>query len=276
VIGPVAEAECLYVNQLRLAERAAACQREFVVWDVGLGAAANAIAALRATRQAHSHLRVISFDHTLEPLRFALQHSQILGYFHGYEPYAHQLLNDQAVRFHDGEHQVSWEVRQSDFPSLIAQWHARQRLKSRPHSHPAAAQIETGPDHGPVPDAIFYDAFSPAKNAAMWTLRLFQQLYQLLDPGRPCALATYSRSTLLRVTLLVAGFHVGAGHATGEKEETTLAANDPGLITDPLTRVWLQRARRSTSGEPLREPLYRQAPLSQATWEQLLEHPQFR
>ena len=37
VIGPVAEAEALYVRQLKLPERVAAAQDEFVIWDVGLG-----------------------------------------------------------------------------------------------------------------------------------------------------------------------------------------------------------------------------------------------
>ena len=80
---------------------------------------------------------------------------------------------------------------------------------------------------------------------------------------------------MLRVTLLLAGFFVGLGHATGEKEQTTIAANSPDLIAEPLDRRWLQRAQRSTSAEPLWEPLYRQARLSSATWEKLQQHPQF-
>src|SRR5205085_9733466 len=88
----------------------------------------------------------------------------------------------------------------------------------------------------------------------MWTQPLFSRIFKLLDPCRPCALPTYSRSTMLRVTLLLAGFFVGVGHATGEKEETTIAANALDLITEPLDRHWLQRARRSTSAEPLWEP----------------------
>ena len=110
----------------------------------------------------------------------------------------------------------------------------------------------------------------------MWTLPLFTNLYGRLDPARPCALPTYSRSTLLRVSMLLAGFYVGAGHATGEKEETTIAANTLALIEEPLDARWLRRARKSTSAEPLREPVYRQAPLSDDTWECLQEHPQFR
>ena len=81
---------------------------------------------------------------------------------------------------------------------------------------------------------------------------------------------------MLRVTLLLAGFFVGVGHATGEKEETTIAANDLTLIDEPLDRQWLGRVRRSRSAEPLRSPEYRQAPPAPETLERLLEHPQFR
>ena len=110
----------------------------------------------------------------------------------------------------------------------------------------------------------------------MWTLPLFRDLFQWLDPQRPCALPTYSRSTILRVTLLLAGFYVGVGHATGEKEETTIAANTPDLIAEPLDARWLERARRSHSAEPLTEPVYRTAPLSEENWERLQAHPQFQ
>ena len=128
----------------------------------------------------------------------------------------------------------------------------------------------------PAPHAMLFDPFSPAKNPAMWMLPLFTNLFRLLDPARPCALATYSRSTMTRVALLLAGFYVGAGHATGEKEETTIAANTLELIGEPLDRRWLERARRSHSAEPLWESVYRQARLALATWEGLQRHPQFR
>jgi tRNA U34 5-methylaminomethyl-2-thiouridine-forming methyltransferase MnmC len=128
----------------------------------------------------------------------------------------------------------------------------------------------------PAPHAILFDAFSPVKNPAMWTLPLFKNLFQWLDPQRPCALPTYSRSTILRVTLLLAGFFVGVGHATGEKEETTIAANDLSLISEPLDRRWLERAKRSHRAEPLMENVYRIAPLSAESREKLSAHPQFQ
>jgi hypothetical protein len=97
----------------------------------------------------------------------------------------------------------------------------------------------------------------------------------LLDPGRACGMATYSRSTMLRVTLLLAGFYVGVGRATGEKEETTVASNTMDLVTEPLGRDWLMRAKRSSGAEPLWEPVYTQRRLARETWERLEAHRQF-
>src|SRR5215468_10712223 len=74
VIGPVAEAEALYVRQLGLARRLQAHAGEFVIWDVGLGAAANALTVLRETREISASIRLLSFDNTLGPLEFALAH----------------------------------------------------------------------------------------------------------------------------------------------------------------------------------------------------------
>jgi tRNA U34 5-methylaminomethyl-2-thiouridine-forming methyltransferase MnmC len=252
VVGPVAEAQALYVNQLKLRERVRSQTGEFVIWDVGLGAAANVLTALRATRDLSCSLHVISFDRTLAPLQFALRHSTELGYLAPYESAVQALLQTGRADFKHGQQSVRWRLRLGDFPQFL-----RRR----------------GP--APAPRAIMFDAFSPAKNPAMWTAPLFSDLFHALDPSRPCAMPTYSRSTMLRVTLLLAGFYVGVGRATGEKEETTLAANTLELIDEPLPAAWLRRARNSKSAEPLWEPVYRQAHLSPETWEKLRRHPQF-
>ena len=255
VVGPVAEAEALYVRQLRLRERLAGHAGEFVLWDVGLGAAGNVLTVLRATGDLPCPLRVVSFDRSLAPLRFGFEQRERLGYFGPAEPWITTLLEQGRAAFRNGVQPVAWELHVADFPGLLA-----------------GAEAEALPK----PHAIMYDAFSPATNPEMWTLPHFTRLFGLLEPGRPCALPTYSRSTLLRVTLLLAGFHVGVGHATGEKEETTVAANRLDLIEEPLNRRWLARVRRSNSAEPLPTPVYRQARLSAESWERLERHPQFR
>ncbi|MBE7503983.1 MAG: methyltransferase [Verrucomicrobiales bacterium] len=254
VVGPAAEAEALYVRGLRLVARMAAKHGEFVLWDVGLGAAGNVLTVLEATQELSGSLRVVSFDRTLEPLRFALGEERRLGYLARAVGWVRVLLDRGRAEFRNGRQAVVWEVREGDFPTLLAGG--------------AAGSL-------PAPDAIMYDAYSPATNPEMWTLPLFRRLQGRLDPGRPCALTTYSRSTLLRVTWLLAGLFVGVGGATGEKEETTIGANCRELIERPLDRRWLGRVRRSTSAEPLGEARYRQARLSAMHWEQLERHPQF-
>ena len=266
-LGPQAEAELLYVRQLKIRERLQSGSGELVIWDIGLGAAANAIATLRETRDLSGLLHIVSFDNTCEPLAFALKHAGALGYVGGYQNQIAGLLqggnvqttgtSTRSVEFQNGKLQVKWVFLLGDFPTLL-------KSASR---QPQAVM--------PAPHAIYYDAFSPAKNPAMWTQPVFNDLFQALDPGQACALTTYSRSTLLRVTLLLAGFFVGAGHATGMKEETTVAANAPELIAEPLNRRWLERALRSDSAEPMRKPVYTRAPLTTETADQLRRHPQF-
>ncbi len=255
VIGPVAEAEALYVRQLQLPQRMARHSGEFVIWDIGLGAAANICTVLQASATGTNPVRIVSFDCTSAPLRFALEHPRLLEFIAPYQQAAQTLLDQGQVEFTNGNHLVSWNYFEADFPSLV-------RLPT--------AQT------WPKPHAILFDAFSPARNPEMWTLPLFERLHGLLDPSRDCLMATYSRSTLLRVTLLLAGFFVGTGHATGDKDETTIAANSLRLISEPLDPKWLSKVRRSSSAEPMIQPLYRQQPLSSDNWERLERHAQFR
>ena len=257
VIGPVAEAEALYLGQLKLRERIEShrADEEFVLWDVGLGAAANPLVVLRSLRDLSRQVRIVSFDASTEPLLFAVEHAQELKYLAGYEHALRELIHDKAAAFTDGALGVDWKLHLGDFPTLLGRF---------------------APAAWPKPHAILFDAFSPARNPAMWTGSLFRALFASLDSHRACSMATYSRSTMLRVTLLLAGFFVGVGHATGEKEETTIAANTLGLISEPLGLSWLERVIKSTSAEPLWEPVYRQAPLSPTSWEQLRRHPQFQ
>jgi tRNA U34 5-methylaminomethyl-2-thiouridine-forming methyltransferase MnmC len=269
VVGPVAEAEALYVRQLKLRERAAGRRQlanpgtrqhavgtltdEFVIWDIGLGAGGNVLTALHALKDLPANLHIVSFDHTLGALRFALEHASQLQFPLGLEGVIEELLQTQSVEFRHGALQARWEIHVDDFPSALA------------GTKPA----------WPAPQAIFFDAYSPARNPDMWTLPLFENLFRCLDPQKPCALATYSRSTIPRVTLLLAGFFVGAGDPVAEKNETTIAANSRELIERPLAARWLERARTSHSAEPLHSGEYRIAPLTGDTWERLRRHPQF-
>ena len=275
VIGPAMEAEALYVRQLHLPERVRETSGEFVIWDVGLGAAANALTAIRLIRDGlkgkPAQLRLVSFDHTSDAAAFALEHGAELGYVAGYESALAELIRNHSVKFSDGLLQVEWTLEPGDFPAWLERFVGGDALP-----RVQVPQCGIGPTPIPVPHAILFDPYSPKKNPAMWTVPLFADLFRRLDPQRPCALATYTRSTMARVTMLLGGFFVGVGHPSGLKEETTVAANRPDLLDEPLDRRWLERAKSSHSAEPLGGPGYRQAPLSSETWERLRQHPQFR
>jgi len=299
-IGPAMEAEALYVRQLRLPERVRETDGVFVIWDVGLGAAANALTAIRSIREdlakrwcsrfsvpqrtipqrgielqhpAPKILRLISFDLTTDAAAFALEHGGELGYVAGYESALAELVQNHSVKFGDDLLQIEWTLEPGDFPALLAQKPER-RLPARRES--VLSCEHAVPEAGaPPPHTILFDPHSPKKNPAMWTVPLFADLFRRLDPQRPCALATFTRSTMARVALLLGGFFVGVGHPSGLKEETTVAANRVDLLDEPLDRRWLERAKGSHSAEPLSGPVYRQAPLSPETLEKLRRHPQF-
>jgi len=241
-IGPMAEAEALYVQQLEIPQRAANHKGAFVVWDIGLGAAANAVAVINSI-PGHP-LLLLSFDSTTAPLQFAAGHTEELAYLKPFRPEIESLLSHGKAQFG----RVTWQLHLGNFPELLGR-------------------------ELPPPDAILFDPFSPAKNPEMWTAGVFERIFRLLVG--PCALANFSQSTMFRVALLLAGFYVGRGEAIARKEETTIAANNISLIRNPLDARWLERVQRSHSAEPLWTAAYRKARITPSTLAKLRAHPQF-
>lgn len=244
VVGPMAEARALHVEQSRLVERAGECARPFVIWDVGLGAGANAIAVIEALSEARCPARVElrSFDCTSEPLEFALHHADELAYLPRWrEPVGRLIESGRAVAGN-----VDWHFHRGDFREFVRESRDVVRESRDVVRAPRTAGV-------PGPDAILYDPYSPEANPGMWTLEHFTRLRACLDETRPCTLTSYSRSTAVRVTLKLAGFFVGYGGGIGEKNQTTMAATHRELLAQPLGVEWLGRVSRSTRGAPLRE-----------------------
>ena len=227
-VGPWAEACALYVEQLGLAEALGEAGPELVVYDVGLGAGTNAVAAL--TRAAglgparRRPLRVESFEVDLAPLRLALADAAGFPFLQPWADAARALADRGA-----------WEG-----PGLGL------GLTWRLHAGDALAALER-PELPPA-DLVFFDPFSPAANPGMWTPDALARV--LARCGPRARLATYSASTRTRVSLLLAGWHVGAGSATGLKGETTVAAVRREDLAAPLGARWLERWERSSARAP--------------------------
>ena len=236
VSAPSEEANKLYIEQSALAARLIEAGNnavELVIWDVGLGAATNAMAALYCFERcfAESHdtrlrpLRLISFEHDLDPLILAAKHSACFPHLHHSAP--SKILSHGSWR-HLSE-QLQWQLLKGDFRDCIE----------------AAA----------LPDLIFYDPFSYKTDAALWTSDIFARIFRRCL-AKPAELYTYSASTAVRVALLSAGFFVARGVGTGPKTETTIAFNrDESAARHPLApplldQKWLARWRRSAAKFP--------------------------
>lgn len=234
---PMVEAKALYVDQSDLSGRLALPPGKqpdevapLIIWDIGLGAAANAMAAIQcyeaeASKGPVRRLRVISFENDLDSLKLALTHKNRFEYLRHSGPDAILARQEWQSRQFDG---LSWELHVGDFWQTVTQASAR-------------------------PDLIFFDFFSHKTDTACWTPGQFQRLISLCDPQKPAELFTYSASTAVRVALLNAGFYVGIGSGTGVKKETIVALT-PGFERPCryalLTKEWLEKWRRSSAKFP--------------------------
>ncbi|MDR2463020.1 MAG: hypothetical protein LBD30_04490 [Verrucomicrobiales bacterium] len=256
VIGARREAENLYLAQFNVSGRCARAGAPLTVWDVGLGAAGNAMHLIECWAcQPQRDLRLVSFDLDDRALRFALKaHAEDETKFPWLAGWDwEKILREQGGRFTVSGRQLCWEWRLADFPGLLA---------------------DPSVSWSAAPELIFYDAYSPAKCWRMWTLTHWRNVRRRCPDD--CEIAFHSRATALRVTLLLAGFYVGRGVAIGEKEETTVAATRRTLLRRPLDEMWLRRVRRSTSAEPYTGGQYTQSSISAGHLAALSAHPQFQ
>lgn len=246
-IGPRAEASILHVEQQRLVERCAVVNR-FVIWDVGLGAAANTIVAIEALQNSTCMIEIHSFDNTTGALDFALANQEALHYIQPHAEALRKLLSQKSVKI---------------FPHI--EW----------HFHPGDFREQMMRVDIPRPQAVFYDPYSPSKNMDMWNLEHFTRLHRRLENETPYLLTNYTRSTVVRVTWFLAGFFVGIGTSIGDKRETSVASNSLKLLERPLQKTWLKRVSMSHSSAPLVGQEYKIAPISAEDFSLLEAHSQF-
>lgn len=259
--APMDEARKLYVEQSQLAERLRVAVDEeplkctpLILWDVGLGAAANAMAAVLCYEElaqdcAVRQLRLVSFENDLDPLRLALQHRDDFPYLNHRGPMSILEKGSWKSTEHIG---LSWVLLSGDFLKTIS-------------NAPAP------------PDLIYYDMFSSKSCASAWRLNAFRKLFAA-SAGQATKLFTYTCSTANRALMLAAGFHVARGCNAGAKIETTIALTQAALSQTTfggyalLGREWLEKWNRSRAKFPNEIPND-----EHRVFEQLIrEHPQFR
>lgn len=225
VVGPAVEAERLYVAPSRLRERLAdGDPRPLMLLDIGLGAGSNALAAWRASaaRTAGRVLEIVSFDRSLGALALALgaSHAADFGFDEASGAAGAAVL---ALRTHDAGH-ARWRCVLGALPDTLASL------------DDASA------------DVVFWDPFSPRANPELWTARAFTALRRVCRSG--ATVHTYSGATATRSAMLLGGFAVGVGPATGENKYATHGATDLRDLVAPLDPRWLERLARSSAPFP--------------------------
>jgi len=227
VSQPDDEARRLYVDAFRAycAERP---EDDVVVWDVGMGAAHNAMALIRSLEEdsplesQRPAVSILSFERDLDPIRLALKHPMLFKHLRHGAP--RQLLESGSWQ----KEALSWTLLEGDF---------RERALE-----------------APSPNVVFWDPFSYKTNGELWTLDAFRLLHTFVPhPEHPMLLTTYSASSAIRVGLLLAGFWVYRGPATGPKSETTWASLTPfeTLTSQLVSPDFLERFERSSIEGPL-------------------------
>lgn len=230
-VGPMLEAQRLYVEASRLGLRLQQSPASRVLWDVGLGAASNASRAWLCSEAigAPRPLRILSFDRSLAALELAVQpeHASAFGLEGGVGEAARALL---AHGRHESAH-CSWELRLGELDSTLRE--------------AAAAPA----DHA---DIVFWDPFSPGANPDLWTCAAFTVARRGCRAG--ATLHTYSGATSVRAALLLAGFAVGIGELISPGKHATCAATSVEALREPLTRRWFERLARSSAPFPSDAP----------------------
>jgi queuine tRNA-ribosyltransferase len=257
VSDPLQEAHSLYVEQSRLIKRLDAAEAPpLVVWDVGLGAGANAMAAIHAVEAPRGtgcapnsaasarRLVLVSFENDLDSLNLALRHPKWFEHLRHAAP--RELLANG--RWSSRKAAIDWILMRGDFG------------------------VSKGA--APPPDIVFFDPFSLKTDLAMWTLAAFREIADLCA-DKEVELFTYTCSTSVRAAMLAAGFYVAKGVGTGPKAETTIALS-PRAAAVPHDREllgaeWLGRWRRSDAQLPFG------ATAGEESWAETVSgHPQFR
>jgi queuine tRNA-ribosyltransferase len=224
---PLEEAQRLYIEQSRLAERLTAKRDEpLVIWDIGLGAAANAMSAILCY-EAHASVRpmhIVSFENDLDPLRLAFKHNREFTYLRHSATAGILDAGRWQSRQQAG---LEWTLMMGDF---------REKMSDAPAP----------------PDLIFFDMFSSKTDAEQWTLAVFRRVFAACR-GRAVELFTYTCSTPIRAALLAAGFHVARGLGTVDKTDTTIAITPEAAPTARhvlLDHTWLAKWERSGAKIP--------------------------
>ncbi len=198
-----------------------------VLYDVGMGIAANAVAAIQCAlvTGARRDLHVVSFEKFTDGVKLALENSASFPFLQPLNTQIRTLIEKGSIEISSN---IFWELRAGDFVQQSAVCGA--------------------------PEIVFYDFYSPKQDPSLWNyqafLHLFHKCASRLACGKPSTLTTYCSATAVRSAMMLAGFFVGTGKGTETKRETTIASSLLTELERPLSKAWLDKLERSSNPLP--------------------------
>ncbi len=234
-IGPWQEAHQIYLVPSELANLLTKnTDAPLVIYDMGLGIATHAIAAIEIFLQVSSsqsvrNLHIISFEKNMSGLACALENESHFPFISRRKSLIQELLKSNTlIKKNSNGSQFKWDLIIGDFKEHL--------------------NLEDSPE------LIFYDFYSPKTCPELWNLETFQLLFHTTASrrhlGQESNFFTYTSSTSVRSALLLAGFFVGYGISTEAKKETTIASTQLKNISHPLGHEWLEHWHRSSKPFP--------------------------
>jgi queuine tRNA-ribosyltransferase len=229
-LGAWKEAMQIYVESSSFLLESAS--KPLVIWDVGMGTASNAIAAIES---ATHPLKIVSFENAPDSIRGCLKDLHSFPFLKKYSSEVEELLKNGRTRV--GIHE--WEFLEGDF--------------------------FTNCNRAPLPNFIFWDFYAPQVVPELWSLDAFRAVGEVLKSSQNSVeWVSYASATSIRVALILAGFFVFECKGTEAKKETTQAVFfPPGLNSSqkslvfqregrkPLDLDWLEKVRRSSKPFPV-------------------------
>jgi tRNA U34 5-methylaminomethyl-2-thiouridine-forming methyltransferase MnmC len=116
-----------------------------------------------------------------------------------------------------------YELKNDNFHLVILIGNARESL------------VKYKNDFNPKFECIYQDAFSPKRNAILWTKEWFDLLYSMATST--CIMSTYSSSSSIRKSMLKANWKLYKGEKFGPKRSSTRAKVTGETDADILTHL---------------------------------------
>ncbi len=222
-VGPWVEANQVYVGQSEFDRRSVS---PLVIYDVGLGIAANSLAAIEALAESSGRtVEIYSFERHPKALEQALHSPERFEFLRPHVDKLNILLGSGVW----SSAEVSWRLLAGDFRAVDLS------------ALPAA-------------DLVYFDFYAPAVCPELWTYGVFKKLHSKMRVSPASLLITYASNKAVRAAMLLAGFAVGVGVSTSMKAETTVASPVSEGVRRPLPGTWLEGFERSPKQLPIDWP----------------------